>query len=113
MCLLSRYCRCWLFSAHMTRPCHYIATHAKEIDSGETKEHANTGVKEHRRRLAEQFTQCSGCEVRIVVIIDAVVGKPHIIRWQVRTAHDGGNKTFIHEHFIRLNVRIKRAQPAQ
>ena len=83
----------------MLRPGNNIAGNAKQAHGSQTKEHTDPCVKDNRRALSEQFPQGRGSKVSIIVVVDGGACEPHIVGREMGTAHDPGNKSFIHKHF--------------
>ena len=89
----------------MTCPCHNIARDAKDVDRSQAEECADTCIEGDGRRLPEQFCQHRYCKMGIVVVVDWVAGKPHVIGGEMRAAHNSRDKALVHEHLEGVYVR--------
>ena len=97
----------------MISPGHDIGCQTEEINSTKTKEDTDTRIESDRRRLAQELCQHSNRIVGVVVIVDTIPGKPHVVRWKMRTAHNARHKSLIHKHLKRVDIRAKRSHPPQ
>src|SRR3954462_13298523 len=89
---------CHRMAEQMTSLSHYVRRQTKEINSTETKEDTDTRIEGDRWRLPQKLCQHSNDIVSVVVIVDTIPGKPHIVRREMCTAYNTRHKPLIHKH---------------